>query len=294
MPRTFVSVMAAFTQIRISGFALRARLRLRIARITVVLAFLLGCGQRVDNFFDRETVAALPEKVDFNFHVKPILSDRCFKCHGPDNNARKAGLRFDTREGAFAALGEKKDHHAITPGALERSEMFRRITSPSEEERMPPPRSNLALTEYEKALLGRWIEQGAEWKAHWSFLPVQQPALPKIKNRNWVKSPIDHFILARLEKEKLLPAPEAKKEQLLRRLTFDLTGLPPTLAELDSFLSDDSPQAYEKTVARLLAAPTYGERMATEWLDVARYADTHGYQDDRDRAMSPWRDWVIA
>lgn len=290
MPRS-IAVVEPKQRARCKLFA---GLRRGWASALLLHTLFLGCRESTQDFFDKETLGAVPEKVDFNFHVKPILSDRCFKCHGPDNNARKAGLRFDTEDGAFAALGAKRDHYALVAGDLQRSTMFRRVMAANADERMPPPRSNLTLTDFEKAVLGRWIEQGAEWKTHWSFLPVQRHEPPQVKNKTWPKNSIDDFILARLEKAKLQPAAEAEKEQLLRRLTFDLTGLPPTLAELDSFLADHSAQAYERVVERLLAAPAYGERMATEWLDVARYADTHGYQDDRDRNMSPWRDWVIA
>ncbi len=235
----------------------------------------------------------LPEVVDFNFHVKPILSDRCFKCHGPDANTREADLRFDTKEGAFAALGENKDHYAIVAGDVKKSTLIERIYNSDPDDMMPPPESNLSLNEYEKAILKKWIKQGAEWKTHWSFLPLEKPHLPKVKNAAWVRNEIDHFILARLEQEGLPPSEEAKKEQLLRRVTFDLTGLPPTLTELKKFLNNSNPDAYEKAVDRLLASDAYAENMTAKWLDLARYADTHGYQDDLERIMWPWRDWVI-
>jgi hypothetical protein len=235
----------------------------------------------------------LPEIVDFNFHVKPILSDRCFKCHGPDANKREADLRFDTREGAFAALGENKDHYAIVPGDVEKSTLVKHIYSADPDELMPPPESNLSLTDFEKAILKKWIEQGAEWKTHWSFLPLTKPELPTVKNDDWTNNEIDLFILARLEREGFQPSEEADKNQLLRRVSFDLTGLPPTLAELEDFQKDTSPNAYEKVVDRLLASDAYAENMTAKWLDLARYADTHGYQDDLERVMWPWRDWVI-
>ncbi|MCB9300430.1 MAG: PSD1 domain-containing protein [Lewinellaceae bacterium] len=236
---------------------------------------------------------AVPEEVDFNFHVKPILSDRCFKCHGPDNRTREGGLRFDTRDGAFAALGEAGGRHAIIPDDPDNSTLIQRIYSDDPNFMMPPPESNLALEDYEKAILKKWIEQGATWKEHWSFLPPKKPALPKVSNESWVHNEIDRFVLARLEQQGMTPNGPAPREQLIRRLTFDLTGLPPTLEEIDAYLSDQSPDAYEKVIDRLLASDAYAEHMAAKWMDVARYADTHGYQDDLERVMWPWRDWVI-
>jgi hypothetical protein len=233
--------------------------------------------------------ASLPAKVDFNHHIKPLLSDRCFTCHGPDEKARKGKLRLDTQEGAFKALEDGM--FVIKPGDLAHSEVARRITSTDLDEMMPPPKSNLTLGRDEAALLRRWIEQGAEWKKHWAFIPVGDVSVPEVKGP---RNEIDRFVLARLESERLKPSPEAGRERLLRRVTFDLTGLPPSLAEMDAFLADKSPDAYEKVVDRLLASPTYGERMAVEWLDVARYADTYGYQADRFNHLWPWRDWVIS
>ena len=237
--------------------------------------------------------AALPEVVDFNFHVKPILSDRCFKCHGPDANTREAELRLDTPEGAFARLYEDSTRFVIVPGSPEESEVFVRITHPDPEERMPHPDSKLFLSENEIALIERWIEQGAEWKEHWAFTPPAKAELPEVENTTWPRSELDYFVLARLEREGLSPAPEEAREKWLRRVSFDLTGLPPSLDDLEAFLSDESEDAYEKVVDRLLASRAYGERMAVVWLDAARYADSHGYQDDRPRTMWPWRDWVI-
>jgi hypothetical protein len=246
-----------------------------------LLAAPLACG-----------ATPLPEKIDFNYHVKPLLSDRCFACHGPDEKSRKGKLRLDTREGAFKAL--EHGLAVIKPGEAKMSELVRRITSVHPDELMPPPKSNLALNKEEIEVLRRWIQQGAEWKKHWAFIPVAQVAVPSIKNDRWARNDIDRFILARLNLERLAPAPEAIKERLLRRLTFDLTGLPPTLDEIDAFLRDTSPEACERVVDRLLASPAYGERMGVEWLDVARYADTYGYQADRFNHVWPWRDWVIS
>jgi hypothetical protein len=241
----------------------------------------------IDKFED------LPEKVDFNYHIKPILSDRCFACHGPDKNARSTNFRLDTEEGALAALQESNGEKALVPGDPHNSEIFRRIISADPEYRMPPPESNLQISEREIALIAKWIEQGAEWKKHWSFIPPEEQNIPDAGKSDWVKNPVDHFILARLKQEGLQPSHAADKEQLIRRVTFDLTGLPPTLAEIDAFLADESPDAYEKVVDRLLASEAYGERMAIDWMDVSRYADSHGYQADGLRTMWPWRDWVI-
>ncbi|HXE81018.1 MAG TPA: DUF1553 domain-containing protein, partial [Vicinamibacterales bacterium] len=243
-------------------------------------------------------VEGLPDRVDFNAHVKPILSDRCFACHGPDDRARKADLRLDIQESALSRLPSGK--RAVVPGSPRRSELVRRILSSDPAVMMPAPESHLTLSDYEKALLVRWIEQGAEWKPHWAFIPPVRPEVPALPGRpkaalggSRAGNEIDAFILAALQARGLEPAPEASKETLIRRVTLDLTGLPPTLEEIDAFLADTSPDAYEKVVDRLLASPAYGERMAADWLDVARYADSHGYQDDGMREMWPWRDWVI-
>ena len=258
----------------------------------LVLALFYGCGP--DKPADIEQAEAqLPDKIDFNFHVKPILSDRCFKCHGPDNKARKANLRFDVKESAFGELSEDKGHFAVRPGKLSKSELYYRIISNDPDTQMPPPESNLTLNTEEKAILVKWIEQGAEWKPHWSLIKPEKPAVPAIEDKKVCQNPIDNFVRAKLKEKNLQPSPEASKETLIRRLSFDLTGLPPTINEIDDFLRDQSPDAYEKVVDRLLKSPTYGERMAAEWLDVARYADSHGYQDDGMRNIWPWRDWVI-
>ncbi|CCH56762.1 protein of unknown function DUF1549 [Fibrisoma limi BUZ 3] len=236
--------------------------------------------------------ANLPEKVDYNLHIKPILSDRCFACHGPDKNKQQAGLRLDTPEGAYEALAES-GKRAVVPHDLGESEVVHRITSTDPDYVMPTPESNLSLNAEEKALILRWIEQGAEYKEHWSLIAPTRPNPPKVNDEKWVKNDIDRFVLAKQEAKKLSHAPEADKATLLRRVSLDLTGLPPTSAEVDAFMADKSPDAYEKVVNRLLASPHYGERQAMEWLDVARYADTHGYQDDGLRTMWPYRDWVI-
>jgi len=228
--------------------------------------------------------------VEYSRDILPILSDNCYQCHGPDEKARKAKLRLDLKEGAFRV----KDNLAVIfPGDIKRSELIKRITNPDPDEVMPPRKVNRKLPRKLIALHTRWVEQGAKWGTHWAFVSPGRPVPPKPKDRKWPRIPIDSFVRARLEKEGLAPAPPAKQETLIRRITLDLTGLPATPAEIDAFLSDNSANAYERVVDRLLASPRYGERMATEWLDLARYADTHGYQMDRYRAMWPWRDWVI-
>jgi hypothetical protein len=237
----------------------------------------------------RQPVAAQSE-IDFNRDIRPILSDKCWACHGPDAAAKKIKLRLDDEVSAKANLGGR---NAIVPNHPEQSELVSRITSDEKFEQMPPASSGKTLTAREIELLRKWIKQGAPWARHWAFVPPVRPALPKVKNTAWPKNAIDTFVLAKLEEKGWQPAPEADKATLLRRVSFDLTGLPPTLKELDEFISDKSSNAYEKVVDRLLASPRYGERMAFEWLDAARYADTNGYQNDGDRSMWRWRDWVI-
>ncbi|HEX9512200.1 MAG TPA: DUF1553 domain-containing protein [Puia sp.] len=236
----------------------------------------------------------LPDDLDYNVHVKPILSDKCFSCHGPDKAKQKAGLRLDIPGFAYAPLPESPGKVAIDPGNLRGSELFHRIVSLDPEYRMPSPASHLSLTAKEKAVLIKWISEGAKYQPHWAFVQPEKSPPPAIKNKNWViHNPIDHFILNKLEQEKLQPSPEADKETLLRRVSLDLTGLPPTIPEIDAFLADHSPEAYERQVDRLLNSPHYGEKMAVDWLDLARFADSHGYTIDRLRDMSPYRDWVI-
>lgn len=231
--------------------------------------------------------------IDFNYQVRPILSDKCFKCHGPDANKREAGLRLDLKNAAFAELPEDSGKYAIVPGSLETSELYHRIMTADSAEMMPPPESNLALTEEEKKILTRWIEQGAVYKPHWAFIPPESPEVPGMLGNTWAVNEIDDFVLAKMQTVKLKPNDQADKERLLKRVYYDLTGLPPDIAAQNAFLADDSPDAYEHVVDQLLQNPHYGEKMAMHWLDVARYADSHGYQDDGPRTMWPWRDWVI-
>jgi hypothetical protein len=227
--------------------------------------------------------------VDFGRDILPILSDNCFRCHGPDARARKAGLRLDTPEGAL-----RKADPVIVPGKSAASELVRRIASTSAEVVMPPPKSNRKLSPRQIELLRQWIDQGARWGRHWALEKPGRPALPRLRDGTWPRNAIDAFVLARLEADGLKPSPEAARETLIRRVTLDLTGLPPTPEEVDNFLADRSPDAYERLVDRLLASPHYGERMVWEWLDAARYADSNGYQGDGERTMWPWRDWAVS
>ena len=228
--------------------------------------------------------------VEFNRDVRPILSDACFACHGPDSGRRKAGLRLDNEAGAFAEI---EGRHPFRPGEPDESEAIQRVTSDDPEVRMPPPGAVRQLSKGEVDVLRKWVEQGAKWQEHWSLLPPKRPAVPAIREPGRARNPIDAFLLDRLDREGLRPSPEADRPTLIRRASLDLTGLPPTPEEVAAFLADRSPDAFEKVVDRLLASPRYGERMALDWLDAARYADSNGYQGDRTRTMWPWRDWVV-
>ncbi|MFP6900581.1 MAG: DUF1549 domain-containing protein, partial [Opitutales bacterium] len=240
-------------------------------------------------FFAASTMS-LGGKVDFNQEVRPILANNCFKCHGPDAKARKAKLRLDLPEGVTKDLG---GYRVVEPGKPDESEMIARITSPDLDEVMPPPKAKKSLSPKQIETLRSWIAEGGEYQRHWAFVKPNRSEPPKVSDNSWIRNPIDRFVLARLEKEGLHPSPEADKATLLRRVSFDLTGLPPSLHELEKFLADDSSKAFEKAVDRLLSSLRYGEHMAHYWLDAARYADTNGYQYDTHRDMWPWRDWVI-
>ena len=251
---------------------------MRFSRYPFLLLALGGLGCSLAS-------AAPAGRIDYNRDVRPILSNNCFQCHGPDRASREAGLRFDVPEpdGGFA----------FVPGKPELSEALKRMESADPEELMPPPDSHKKVTKAQIAVLRQWVAEGAQYQPHWSFVAPKVAALPPVQKANWPRNPIDRFVLARLEQAGLAPAPDADKATLLRRVTLDLTGLPPTPAELDAFLADSSPQAYENVVTRLLASPHYGERLAVDWLDAARYADTNGYFRDAARQAWPWRDWVI-
>lgn len=252
----------------------------RVGGVVLAGALLLG-----------RTRAASQERVDFNRDIRPLLADHCYQCHGPDAAKRKAGLRLDQREGALAKL--ESGAAAIAPGNPAASSLLHRIESTDDEERMPPAKTGKTLSPEQRSLLKRWIAEGAEWKPHWAYIPPVRPAIPTITHTNWPRNDLDRFVLARLEKEGLEPSPEADRRTLARRVSLDLTGLPPTPDEVDAFLSDPSDGAYEKLVDRLLAAPEYGERMAVPWLDLARFADSDGYHADVPRSMWQYRDWVI-
>jgi mono/diheme cytochrome c family protein len=230
-------------------------------------------------------------RVEFNRDIRPIFSDKCYTCHGPDAAAKHVPFRLDSEAAAKAELSGGK--HAIVAGDADSSEIIRRVSAAKPALRMPPVSSGLKLSDAEIDTLRQWIAQGAEWQKHWSFIAPVRPSLPDVNNATWPRNPIDRFIFERLEREGLQPAPQASRETLIRRVSLDLTGLPPTPAEIDAFLNDHSTNAYEKVVDRLLASPRYGERMAFRWLDGARYADSNGYQFDGERSMWRWRDWVI-
>ncbi len=231
------------------------------------------------------------EKLSFNRDIRPILSENCFYCHGQDPNKRKAGLRMDVR--ADVLKPAESEEIAIVLGAPDKSSLIAHIFSTDKDEQMPPPKSNRVLTAEQKEKLKRWIAEGAEYQQHWAFVAPVRAALPEVKRADWVKNPIDRFVLARLEREGLHPSPEADRATLLRRVTLDLTGLPPKPEDVDAFLADVAPDAYERAVDRLLASPQYGERMALPWLDAARFADSNGFQQDGDTFQWVWRDWVV-
>jgi len=255
--------------------------------IIVAMTLLLGFGAHGAG----KEKPGTPSKLDFNRDIRPILSDNCFACHGPDDLERKGKLRLDDSKAAL--LPAKSGEHAIVPGDVAKSHMIERILSKDADEVMPPPKTGKKLTAQQVELLKRWIQEGAKFEGHWAFAKPERPELPPVKNTKWSRNEIDRFVLARLEKEGLKPSSEADKVTIIRRVTLDLTGLPPTLEEVDAFLADKSKDAYEKVVDRLLKSPRYGEHMARYWLDAARYADSHGYHIDSERSMWKWRDWVV-
>ena len=257
---------------------------------------------------------AADQTVEFNRDIRPILSDNCFACHGPDEKTRQAGLRLDVAEQAKMKLASGA--MALVPGKLGESELARRIVAADPTEQMPPADSGKTLTVRQIELLKRWIEQGAEYQPHWSFVAPKRPGIPPVgwallpvhsseaedrtgksahptERVEWPRNAIDNFVLARLQREGLAPSPTTEKERLIRRVTLDLTGVPPTIGEVEEFLSDTAPDSYEQLIDRLLASPRYGERMTLDWLDAARYADTHGFNNDTTRYMWRWRDWTI-
>lgn len=266
------------------------KISLRILLVFAIAVMGIFVYSRCSDTQAQET--AMPDVIDYNYDIRPILSDRCFKCHGPDANKRKANLRLDTPEGAYAAFKDNPSMHAIVPGHPESSDAFQRLITKDTSLRMPTMSSHLTVTSHEVDLIEKWIKQGAVYKPHWAFIKPTKSELPDA-DEDWVRNPIDYFVYAKMAEKSLKPSPEASKEQLLKRVCLDLTGLPPTLEMQDRFLKDESPQAYEKMVNELLGSKHYGEKMSVQWLDLARYADSHGYQDDGLRTMWPWRDWVI-
>jgi hypothetical protein len=253
-------------------------------------AMFMGCCAFAVSFARAQTPVE-PTDIDFSHDIRPLLSDRCFRCHGPDSATREAGLRLDVRE---VAVGELESGTvAVVPGNLGASELIARIDSQDESMRMPPIDSGKSLSDEERALLRRWVAEGAPYEKHWAFVPPQRPDEPKPQRTDWVRNPIDAFVLAALEAADATPSAEAEPHDLVRRLYLDLTGLPPAPHAVDRFLNDSRPDAYERLVDELMNSPHYGERMAIEWLDGARFADSNGYQNDFRRTMWPWRDWVI-
>jgi len=268
--------------------------------LSILIASSISCKDKADQLLTDEVVsseaasiAEIPEQISFNYHIRPILSDRCFKCHGPDKAKIEAGLSLHTREAAILALGDAQDHYAIVPNDIENSTLIDRIYTDDVATIMPPPESNLTLNDYEKELLKKWVAQGAEYEQHWSFNEIDNSNPPSTKSGYTAHNPIDIYVADKLATLGIAQAPKADKERLIRRVAFDLTGLPPIIEEIENYLADDSPSAYESMVDHYLESQGYAENMTTMWLDVARYADTHGYQDDLERVMWPWRDWVL-
>lgn len=256
----------------------------------LLFAYASGLFQTSDDEYVHQK---MPDLVDYNFHIKPILSDNCYTCHGPDPGQRKAGLRLDLEEGAFGELPENPGKYAIVAGKPGQSMLYYHVVSDDPKIVMPPSDSQLKLTSHEKKLLKKWIEQGAKFEKHWAYIPPKKAALPETERTDWAQNEIDHFILGKLEEHGLSPSEKASNETLIRRMSLDLTGLPPNLEQVEKYLADGHEFRLEQAIDEFLASPSYGERMTQVWLDVARYADSHGYQDDSYRSMWPWRDWVI-
>ncbi|MBI0401760.1 PSD1 and planctomycete cytochrome C domain-containing protein [Cyclobacterium marinum] len=257
--------------------------------LLILLVTFLSCSEKGPE----STRLTSGDQISYNFHIRPILSDNCFACHGPDENKRESGLRLDNAEGAYAALKENPGAHAIVPGKPAQSEIISRITTTEETAKMPPSESNLKLSPEEIDLIKKWVKQGAKYEPHWAFLPPVKTSLPTISDPQWANNEIDYFVLAKLDKIGLQPNEKADKMLLLKRLSLDLTGLPPTEELMKSFKEDESEEATEKIIDKLLDSPSFGERMAVLWMDISRYSDSYGYQDDNIRTQWPYRDWVI-
>lgn len=255
-----------------------------VSAITAI--FLVGCGPKESN----SEMAAMPETLSYNFDIRPILSDKCFACHGPDANKREADLRLDTEEGAYAALKEQAGRFAIITGSPETSEVMHRIRSTDPTDKMPPPESNLVLTDTEIGLIERWIAQGAKYEKHWAFMRIEKPQVPKSQ---YGYNAIDKFIVQKLQSQNLEPSPPASALELIKRLSLDITGLPPSESLLDQYAAMQFPEGYTKLVGELLKSPAFGEKLGVLWLDISRYSDSYGYQDDEYRTQWPYRDWVI-
>lgn len=260
---------------------------LLVAGIILIVAFCIGC-----HFSN--SGSDMPQTVSYNFDVRPILSDKCYSCHGPDKTNRQAGLRLDIADSALAPLKETKGAYAIVPGKPEISELVKRVKSTDPDYQMPTPDSHLGiLTEREIKLLTAWVKQGAKFEKHWAYISPKKSKLPEVSNKQWAQNEIDYFTLSKMEEHGLEPNSEADKEALLKRVSLDATGLLPSVKMMDEFLNDESANAYEKMLDRVLNTPQYGEKMALYWIDIARYSDSYGYQDDNIRTQWPYRDWVI-
>ncbi len=258
----------------------------RLLTISSIVILSWNCTGKNEGSIELEN----SDQVSYNFHIRPILSDKCFACHGPDANKREADLRLDTEEGAFTALKESPGKFALVSGDLEKSEVYHRINSTDPGQMMPPPESNLSLNPEEIELIKRWIEQGAKYEPHWAFLKVEKPAVPKVE---WGNNEIDAFAFRKMQSKKLEPNPEAKPHELIKRASLDLTGLPPSPVILDKYVDFSGENRYERLLDELLTQPAFGEKLAILWLDISRYADSYGYQDDEVRSQWPYRDWVI-
>ena len=269
-------------------------MKYRIFSVALVMVIIVAAAVSCLNFSNNHDGLTMPDLVSYNFNIRPILSDKCFKCHGPDANKREAGLRLDIADSAYAPLTETKGSFAIVRGKPELSELMKRISSDDTTYLMPPLNTHLgSLSKFEIAMFKKWISQGAKYETHWAFDLPKKVSLPKINNKEWPKNEIDYFVLNKLNEQNITANPEADKERLLKRVSMDITGLPPSIAMMDKFNADKSLGAYNNIVDELLQMPQYGEKMAVHWMDVARYADSYGYQDDNIRTQWPWRDWVI-
>src|SRR2546423_8287628 len=282
-------MFGSFTEFRFAGARRFAR-RQRSAPVWMTAALglcFLAPSSRVLGDAPAAGASVSPSKLGYNRDVRPVLSDNCFACHGPDKNQRKGKLRLDVREAAL-------EKEAIVPGKPDSSELVKRIYTTNVDDVMPPPESHKTLTAQQKELLARWIAEGAEYEPHWAYIKPGRPDVPETRQRQWVRNPIDAFILHAQEAKGLQPSPEADRRTLLRRLSLDLIGLPPTPGEVAAFLRDSSSEAYERQVDRLLDSPHFGERMAVPWLDLVRFSDTVGYHGDQNQRIFPYRDYVIA